>query len=76
MELENDFCRVSKIKGFRTIIYNFEEDAIESRKCSVCGETKRMDEFTKNSYQPSGRRYECKVCDNKLRLERIKREGL
>ena len=40
----------------------------ETRRCSVCGETKELSEFGKRSDRPGGYRYQCKACDKAYRM--------
>ena len=38
------------------------------RRCGTCGEQKPISEFTRNSTQPGGRGYRCKLCDRARRV--------
>jgi hypothetical protein len=42
----------------------------ETKRCPGCGETKSLDRFYGDKYQPSGRTAFCKPCDNSRRYQR------
>ena len=79
MELQNNFCRKSEIKGFTLISFDTDpDDEVLEKFCSTCRQWLPLEYFYKNNWAGCTNKYglkaTCKKCENKQRVERRKRK--
>lgn len=52
------------MKAIKHVIVKVGRVAVASKRCTVCGQLKALDEFGKLAYSSDGLQYACKVCGN------------
>ena len=60
---------VQSVNLFLGIKKRKRSDVVESKACTVCGEIKTLDKFTKDKGYIDGYRHQCKTCNNKKAKE-------
>ena len=76
MEVPHDFCRISEIKGFKVVSYEYTEPIGKEKFCPNCRQWLDINDFYIDNYRPTvagesdNHKAYCKKCDNAKRKER------